>query len=454
MKRTSLILCAAALLFAHGCGGRAEPERLDHEMITALGQASTVKIYSYGDILLTGPYDVKLRTSTRFDSTTFYPTQRMVLDNRVAEDRAKGLVPDGMSDAEYAFRTLAKSPDDFLEPTPQSDTFELKDRQYSEGSGVIVDSDGIILTNKHVVSDIQMPGDFISIAVARVVVSDLEKRYFLPPSENTREHAVLSVGRWLAPKIKATVKFKSARVLFPKKRLMEDLPEREEVSTPSLAELFPSHEEAIINNTSPATVLASGQVYPGKDVAVLKCDEKNLISIPLAEANSVSVGGNVYCFGFPGAALDTGMRLRATYLCVIHDGRVGQLMPMEGNWSMIHMNADINHGDSGGPVLNDKGHLVGLNVAGKPDAPGQNYAIPIDVVKEFLKQAGVTPKQNEASKEWRTALLDFYSGDKSAAYERLQKVDKLINGPLNLSGYSTNRYVYEKMEQAKAAVKK
>ncbi|MBX3118920.1 MAG: trypsin-like peptidase domain-containing protein [Fimbriimonadaceae bacterium] len=461
MKKLGMSLSLLTCLLILGCGGRTEPERLDHEMITALGQAATVKIYSYGDITLTGPYDVKLRTSTSFNSYTFYTTQRTILDNRVSEDRSKGLVPDGMVDSEYAFRVLTKSPDDFLEPTLQSDEFEMKNRPYSEGSGVVVDPSGVILTNKHVVADGQIPADSIVLAVAQVVIKDLEDRYYLKPSSATRQNAIYAVAQWLSPQIKATVKFRSVRVLFPKKRPLEDLPEREEVTTSSLAEFFPSHEESIIQNTSEAKVLASGTIYPGKDVAVLKCEAKNLIAIELGDSSQVSAGANVYCFGFPGAAVDTGMRLRATYLCVIHDGRVGQIMPMEGNWNLIHMTAGIHHGDSGGPVLNDKGKLIGLNVAGKEDAPEQNYAIPIEVAKEFLKEAGVEPKPGKAAKEWREALLDFYSNDKNSAYDRLVKIDEMINGKLGpmkgtadqVRTMSENRYVHEKLVQAKQASK-
>ena len=46
--------------------------------------------------------------------------------------------------------------------------------------------------------------------------------------------------------------------------------------------------------------------------------------------------------------------------------------------------AAANHGNSGGPLVNECGEVIGVLVAGVQNAEGMNYAIPVDMAKEFL----------------------------------------------------------------------
>jgi S1-C subfamily serine protease len=44
----------------------------------------------------------------------------------------------------------------------------------------------------------------------------------------------------------------------------------------------------------------------------------------------------------------------------------------------------INQGNSGGPLLNEKGQLVGMNSAARTDVVGQNYAVGVDRISEIV----------------------------------------------------------------------
>jgi S1-C subfamily serine protease len=44
----------------------------------------------------------------------------------------------------------------------------------------------------------------------------------------------------------------------------------------------------------------------------------------------------------------------------------------------------INQGNSGGPLLNEKGQLVGMNSAARTDVVGQNYAVGVDRINEIV----------------------------------------------------------------------
>jgi S1-C subfamily serine protease len=52
--------------------------------------------------------------------------------------------------------------------------------------------------------------------------------------------------------------------------------------------------------------------------------------------------------------------------------------------STIQHQAPVNHGNSGGPLVDDEGRLVGINSLGNDDAQGQFYSISVNRVRQLL----------------------------------------------------------------------
>ena len=66
------------------------------------------------------------------------------------------------------------------------------------------------------------------------------------------------------------------------------------------------------------------------------------------------------------------------------------------SYPYIMTDASANPGNSGGPLLNEMGELIGVLVAGITSAKGMNYAIPVNMVNEFLTLAVNGTKLREA----------------------------------------------------------
>ena len=59
------------------------------------------------------------------------------------------------------------------------------------------------------------------------------------------------------------------------------------------------------------------------------------------------------------------------------------------NSSLFQLDAATNPGNSGGPVLDDSGNLVGVLVGGFPDAEGFTFAIKAATAMSFMDSLGV-----------------------------------------------------------------
>jgi len=111
-----------------------------------------------------------------------------------------------------------------------------------------------------------------------------------------------------------------------------------------------------------------------RDFAVISIKATGLPSLPVADSDKVEVGDRVIAIGNP-----KGLELTLT------DGIVEsvRLDPQNG-YRFIQHQAPISPGSSGGPLLNMKGEVIGINAFGVRDAQNLNGAIPINYVKPYF----------------------------------------------------------------------
>ena len=144
------------------------------------------------------------------------------------------------------------------------------------------------------------------------------------------------------------------------------------------------------------------------DLAVLRVspgDLPGLTTLPLAENGSVEQGASVYALGFPGNG-----NSQSDFLKTPFQATAGTISTLDGEATVsydvfgqeaVHgepnsnagllltglyqTDAAVNPGNSGGPLVNDRGELVGVNVAGGI-GENQNDAISIKTVRSIVPQ--------------------------------------------------------------------
>lgn len=120
------------------------------------------------------------------------------------------------------------------------------------------------------------------------------------------------------------------------------------------------------------------------DIAVLKIEATNLPpAAPLGDASLLQIGDWVLAIGHP-----LGMGSTLTHGIVSALGREASILRAEYSIeSFIQTNAVINRGNSGGPLLNLRGQVVGVNTAIATQTGwfiGYGFAVPIDLAREAM----------------------------------------------------------------------
>nr|WP_281279217.1 trypsin-like peptidase domain-containing protein [Nocardia yunnanensis] len=140
-------------------------------------------------------------------------------------------------------------------------------------------------------------------------------------------------------------------------------------------------------------VFSDGQKAPvqivGRDIksdlAVLKVDVKNLSVIQLGNSNDVQVGDDVLAIGSP---LGLEKTVTSGIVSALHRPvKVGgEGTDTDATLDAVQTDAAINHGNSGGALVDMQGRLIGINSAIKSESGGSvglGFAIPVDQVKRI-----------------------------------------------------------------------
>jgi serine protease Do len=180
---------------------------------------------------------------------------------------------------------------------------------------------------------------------------------------------------------------------------------------------------------------------PRTDIAVLKIDGSNFPVLTLADSSKVEVGDIVLAIGNP---FGVGQTVTAGIVSATGRGNLG----IEQVEDFIQTDAPINPGNSGGALVDDEGHLIGINTAILAGNSGGNqgigFAVPINMARHDMDEIlahgkvehgylgilpqDVTPALAKAfhSSETNGALVGEITPDSPAAHSSLKQGDIIV----------------------------
>lgn len=143
-----------------------------------------------------------------------------------------------------------------------------------------------------------------------------------------------------------------------------------------------------------ATVVASDK---SNDLALLKITDSSFYgfgNIPYAIASSTSeVGEDIYVLGYP-LTSTMGDEIKLT------TGVISSKTGFQGDVSLYQISAPIQPGNSGGPLFNKKGNIIGVVSAKHADAENVGYAIKASYLRNLIESAentAIIPINNTVS---------------------------------------------------------
>lgn len=152
-----------------------------------------------------------------------------------------------------------------------------------------------------------------------------------------------------------------------------------------------TNEHVLRNGTQTEVEILGGKKFLAKtlfkdaknDIALLKIDATNLQAVVLGNSDNVDLGEWVVGIGNPygiGQSIMIGI--------VSAQKRI---VPGSGYPPLIQIDAAMNLGNSGGPLFNMDGQVIGINTILLWKSQGIGFATPINVAKEFLEKRSNPP---------------------------------------------------------------
>jgi len=127
-------------------------------------------------------------------------------------------------------------------------------------------------------------------------------------------------------------------------------------------------------------VMVSAQVVGWNktyDLAVIKLDGSNFDTASFGDSNSIQLGAEVLAFGYPEAPY-LGIQTVTITKGIISAKRTFDNLPY------FQTDAALNPGNSGGPLVNIEGKVIGINTSGFPEFQNIGFAIEINTAESII----------------------------------------------------------------------
>lgn len=307
--------------------------------------------------------------------------------------------------------TFCKSIDQYMMKGTERVSKELNTTMM--GSGFIVTPDGYVITNAHVVdeNDEDTKQSFAQQAFQEIIQDDVASIEKTMGRKLTEEEgkALLDANSWyFSQTLEVGDISKEFSIVFG----------------------ISGEKGKITPTVIPAKLVVQGNPIPGKDVAILKLQGKHIYpTIRMGDDQSMRVGDQIYVLGYPAVATFHPLISEESISeASLTRGLVSAKKNMKDGWEVLQIDAAITHGNSGGPVMNDQGEVIGLATFGSIDqqrqqeVQGMNFIVPATIVKEFIEKAKIDPAMSDISLVYEEGMNFFDKERYKKALEKFKEV--------------------------------
>ena len=287
----------------------------------------------------------------------------------------------------------------------------------ASGSGFIITPDGYAVTNAHVVkmTDQELKSSLALVALKDLVakdISNLETALGATFTEDQTQKMAEALATAYAQYLTVSNQSSESQLLMG-------------VAVPGIG---------TVQKGLTCEIVKIGESSPGKDVAILKVNATNLPTVALGDDASAREGDQAIALGYPGAATFNPLikQSEENIKPSLTVGSVSGRKTMPGGWEVLQIDTAVTHGNSGGPLFNNKGEVIGITTFGSvnqnsrtgamEEVQGFNFAVPTTIVRQFLSESNITPTQGPLTKTYHEAVDLASEEHYSAAKEKFKEV--------------------------------
>lgn len=340
-----------------------------------------------------------------------------------------GLILKPKEKLDIVLRALYSSPFRYFAGT--TEYLQQAHRIISSGTGFFISGDGYLITNCHVIDrdSLFVRKQFILSTFQDVTdanIRALEKSWEVDLNEEQR-NLLYSTYNVIYSQVSTLFLFNLQKKIYIEYR--ED-----------------KNDTGSSIVIKPARVILKGKPMPGKDIAILKIDSvSNLPSLLLSKEPIAQVGSQLFVYGYPGfVANNSFLAPDAVLEPTLTTGIISGIKKSIGGWPVIQTDATISYGNSGGPICNQQGDVIGLATFGSLGqgnaelASGFNFAIPVSLVQDFMDSVKVKMKISKATELFNEGLSMYYQEYYHNALDKFESGKKINASYPLLSLYIKN----------------
>ncbi|MEE6449390.1 serine protease [Gottfriedia acidiceleris] len=186
----------------------------------------------------------------------------------------------------------------------------------------------------------------------------------------------------------------------------------------------------------------------GKDIALLKIGGSNYPTIPLGNSDSIQDQDNIWVIGYPAAADSELLSMHSYVIPTMNKGQISAISKTTLAGSpVLQINAASTHGNSGGPIINNKGQLIGLltfrgDTVNDQEVQGFHFAVPVNTLKKVVNKADVFETKSQTDKLFKEGLTFYCAGYYKDALSKFEAVQQIYpNHP------EVKRYIHESKQK-------
>src|SRR5215469_7160310 len=209
------------------------------------------------------------------------------------------------------------------------------------------------------------------------------------------------------------------------------------------------------NQFAPVDKIEKESLVNQSDVAIIHVSNMNdLAMVQLGNSSNVQQQDNLTIIGFPGNGDIAGNTATDLLTLSVNKVFVSSMKTTNTGTPVIQVGGNVEHGDSGGPALDDQGNIVGIVSFGAAGPGSTSFLQASNSAQRLVQSLGLDTTPGPFQKAWSQAFTDYASSTPGHWHKAQQEFQQIaaqypqFKAITPYLGYATTQAKTEKVSQS------